>query len=277
MSIKLIAVDMDETFLRTDKTYDVERFKKIYDELKKQDIVFLIASGVSYHQLKERFDDEDKETLYFAGDNGSFIVKKDEVIGSKGMSRDLYLEIIDHIQSQGKIGMYVSTGMQSYILKDDETYDTAKIYNHILNKIDHFSDIPEDIAYKNALINDSSLDENKKLADNINDEFEEIFSVTSGNIYIDILNKESGKGYAIQYLQNKYNITPEETMIFGDSMNDHSMIPYAKYNISMSNADPEFAKDTDYTIGSNNEQAVLDILEQFLEDHTLEFMEEYKN
>ena len=55
------------------------------------------------------------------------------------------------------------------------------------------------------------------------------------------------------------------------------MITYAKYNISMSNANPEFVKHTAYTIGSSNEQAVLNILEQFLEDHTLEFMEQYKN
>ena len=34
--IKLIAVDMDGTFLRDDKTYDREKFARIYQELEKK-------------------------------------------------------------------------------------------------------------------------------------------------------------------------------------------------------------------------------------------------
>lgn len=33
---KLIAVDMDGTFLRDDKSYDEEKFAKIYQELEKE-------------------------------------------------------------------------------------------------------------------------------------------------------------------------------------------------------------------------------------------------
>lgn len=36
--IKLVAFDMDGTFLRSDNTYDVERFKKIYRALQKKNI-----------------------------------------------------------------------------------------------------------------------------------------------------------------------------------------------------------------------------------------------
>lgn len=88
--LKLIAVDMDETFLRRDKTYDVELFKKILSELKEKDIKFLVASGNSYHHLKNFFDEADKEYIYFAGDNGSFIVQNDKLEESIGMNRSLY-------------------------------------------------------------------------------------------------------------------------------------------------------------------------------------------
>ena len=278
MSVKLITVDMDETFLRTDKSYDQKRFKSLYKYLNELGIIFLVASGMSYHTLKEKFSNEEKKTIHFAGDNGSFIVKNNQILNSIGMSRDLYMEILKYVQSLGNISAYVSTGMESYILESDPNYHITKIYNHNLYSVKQFEDIPKDkSAYKIAMYNEVPLNKNKELAHNINQQFNQIFTVTSGNDHLDILHKKSGKGYAIQYLQNKYNITPEETMIFGDSMNDHSMIPYAKYNISMSNADPEFAKHTAYTIGSNNDQAVLDVLEQLIEDHTLEFMEEYKN
>lgn len=49
--IKLIAVDMDGTFLRDDKSYDEEKFTRIYQKLEKKDIKFTIASGINITKL----------------------------------------------------------------------------------------------------------------------------------------------------------------------------------------------------------------------------------
>ncbi|MBG9983141.1 HAD hydrolase family protein [Aerococcaceae bacterium DSM 111020] len=144
MSIKLIAIDMDETFLRTDKSYDRERFKEIYAELKKRDVIWLVASGNSYHQLVEQFDETILPDLYFAGDNGSFIVRDEEVLETCGMERDLYLEIIDFIQEKLGECYFISTGSESYIRKNSPIYDEAKIYNGILYEIDDYREIPEE-------------------------------------------------------------------------------------------------------------------------------------
>ena len=46
--IKLVAFDMDGTFLRSDNTYDVERFKKIYRALQEKDIKVVVISGNQY-------------------------------------------------------------------------------------------------------------------------------------------------------------------------------------------------------------------------------------
>ncbi len=48
---KLIAVDMDGTFLNDNKTYDKEKFTKIYQELERKNIKFTVASGNQYYQL----------------------------------------------------------------------------------------------------------------------------------------------------------------------------------------------------------------------------------
>ena len=74
MTLKLIAIDMDETFLRTDKTYDIPQFKRILSAMKERNTIVCIASGNSYHKLEEYFDEDDKDWLYFAGDNGNYIV-----------------------------------------------------------------------------------------------------------------------------------------------------------------------------------------------------------
>ena len=52
--IKLIATDMDGTFLDSDKSFSKE-FYDIYYELKKQNIKFCIASGNQYYRLYQKF------------------------------------------------------------------------------------------------------------------------------------------------------------------------------------------------------------------------------
>ena len=53
--IKLVAFDMDGTFLRSDNTYGVERFEKIYRALQEKDIKVVVISGNQYAQLASFF------------------------------------------------------------------------------------------------------------------------------------------------------------------------------------------------------------------------------
>lgn len=53
--IKMIAVDMDGTFLKATNEYNRQRFAKIYAEALKQDVKFVVASGNQYFQLKSFF------------------------------------------------------------------------------------------------------------------------------------------------------------------------------------------------------------------------------
>ena len=78
MTVKLIVIDLDETLLRKDKSYDVERFNHALQTLKDRDVLVCIATGNSYHKIIDYFSQEDQKDLYFACDNGNFIVKNDE-------------------------------------------------------------------------------------------------------------------------------------------------------------------------------------------------------
>ena len=44
-NIKLVAVDVDGTFVRSDYTYDVPRFKRILSRMKNVGCHFVVASG----------------------------------------------------------------------------------------------------------------------------------------------------------------------------------------------------------------------------------------
>ena len=55
MTIKAVVVDMDGTFLNDEKTYDRERFLAIKQEMEKQQMHFVVASGNQYWRLVDYF------------------------------------------------------------------------------------------------------------------------------------------------------------------------------------------------------------------------------
>lgn len=71
MTIKVIVTDMDGTFLDDAKQYDRARFMAQYQELKKRDIEFVVASGNQYYQLISFFPQLTDE-ISFVAENGGW-------------------------------------------------------------------------------------------------------------------------------------------------------------------------------------------------------------
>lgn len=275
--IKLVAIDMDETLLRTDKSFDRERFQEIYEEFKKRDIILTIASGNSYARLDEYFSFMNHEELYFASDNGNYIVKNGEVIDRNIINYEELQKAAEYLENLADFTMVFSDGKNTFakwVNPDYEEYVYS--FNRDLGLIDTFDVVKDMDIVKVASHSSLPLDEAKEVAEEIIERFPYLDAVTSGGGWMDFYHIGGGKGTAIKSLQEKYEITSEETMVFGDSLNDASMGEYAKYSVVMSNGDEELKDTYNYEIGSNDDQAVLDILEKFLEDESVDFMEEYK-
>ncbi|MFO5794033.1 HAD hydrolase family protein, partial [Klebsiella pneumoniae] len=77
MSIKLIAVDMDGTFLSDAKTYNRPRFLAQYQRMREQNIRFVVASGNQYYQLISFFP-EIAHQIAFVAENGGWVVSGNE-------------------------------------------------------------------------------------------------------------------------------------------------------------------------------------------------------
>ena len=70
--IKAIAVDIDGTFLDTNKQFDRNRFETIFKELIDKNIKFVAASGNQFAKLKSIFGDRE---MFFISENGAVIYK----------------------------------------------------------------------------------------------------------------------------------------------------------------------------------------------------------
>lgn len=88
--------------------------------------------------------------------------------------------------------------------------------------------------------------------------------VTRWNQYgVDIVPKGCSKRTGIEKVLEKYNITWENVIAFGDGENDYEMLKYAKYGVAMGNSDPILLTGEFTVTESAAQDGVVSALKQF--------------
>jgi hydroxymethylpyrimidine pyrophosphatase-like HAD family hydrolase len=81
--------------------------------------------------------------------------------------------------------------------------------------------------------------------------------VVSGEHWVDVMNPTANKGAALRRLQRDLGITPAQTLVFGDYLNDLEMLDAAEWSFAMANAHPEVIRRARHVAPSNNDNGVL--------------------
>ena len=80
---------------------------------------------------------------------------------------------------------------------------------------------------------------------------------------MDISRKGADKGAALELIQRKLGISSEETMVFGDQMNDAEMMRQARFSYAVA----EIRAMAAFEAPSNQENGVMQVLGKLLEVH----------
>lgn len=262
MTIKLIAVDMDGTFLNSQMGYDKERFFKQYVKMKEQGIKFVVASGNQYYQLKSFFDDIQEEISYVA-ENGAFVVEQGQEVFAVDIPKKDVQQILEEVVTHNKFSIVLCGKESAYVLESvsDSFFETMNKYYHRLKRIMSFDDVNDQIL-KFAL--SCPEDETLELRDLLHSRIGDIVTpVSSGHGSIDLIVPEFHKASGIQLLQEKWNVKDDETMAFGDGGNDIEMLKHVKYGFAMENGSDEVKSIASYVAPSNNDSGVLEIIDQY--------------
>ncbi len=261
--IRLIATDMDGTFLDSSKQVNKEFFL-LFEKLKQKDILFVIASGNQFYHLYNQFlpisDD-----LYFIAENGSYITKGKKELYCFRLENDL-VDIVFKVLNQFPCLMPVICGKKkSYILKNYLQY-TSTIQEHY----DEYEFI-EDLSLINDEILKFSIHDPEHHVDDYIEDIrkqlpKELKIMTSGNEWMDIQRKDIHKGIGIQFLQDLLHLKKDECAAFGDQMNDFELLQNVRYAYAMKNAVQEIKNIAYEVVLSNEEQGVLQKLKEILED-----------
>ena len=117
------------------------------------------------------------------------------------------------------------------------------------------TDLKEYVKNNNILKMIVFEDTNKELLNIVKEELKNIIGIeitTSGLDNIEIMNEGVNKGKAVSILCDYLNIHKDETIAFGDSYNDLSMLEYVGIGVAMDNAD-EYIKSRANIITDRND------------------------
>jgi len=265
VSIKLIAVDMDGTFLDDDMKYNNDRFMKQYHELKARGIKFVVASGNQYDQLKSFFPSI-KNEIAFVAENGAYVIDSGKEIFSGEMSKETIKKVIDVIEKYEYTNLIVCGKKSAYIHEDVrvDAYKHARKYYHKLQKVPHFENLNDKI-FKFAT-SFSTKDVSGLLRGLKKSIGSLVTPVSSGHGDIDLIIPGLHKASGIKILQERWGIRNYESAAFGDSGNDLEMISTVQYGIAMENAQKMIKDASRYMTQSNNEEGVLHAIDAILKN-----------
>ncbi|CNE10184.1 Cof-type HAD-IIB family hydrolase [Yersinia mollaretii] len=263
MSIKIIAVDMDGTFLNDQMSFDRQRFSVQYSQLKENGIRFVVASGNQYYQLISFFPDIAHE-IAFVAENGAYVSNKNTEVFCGEISSQATNKVLKTLLSIPYLDVILCGKNGAYMLSssDEDFYATMSKYYYRLKIIDNFNQVTEP-AFKFAI----SLPNEKlpgfmtfieqKLAGIVT-------PVSSGHGSVDLIIPGVHKANGIKLLQKNWGVKDEEVVTFGDGGNDVEMLQYAGFGYAMANAPDNIKKIAKYQAESNNDSGVLNIIDKII-------------
>ncbi|HBF87828.1 MAG TPA: HAD family hydrolase [Bacteroidales bacterium] len=260
MNIKLIVADMDGTLLNSKSEINPE-FYPTFERLKEKNILFAVASGRQYFNLLARFD-ELKNDIVFMAENGSYVLYQNKQILLSSLDRQTSIKMIEKSRTLthayrilcGAKFAYIEQNSPEFITQVEKYYARYKI-------VDDLSQVDDDILKVTICDLTGTKDNNASAFA----EFEnDLLVAISGKFWLDISVKNANKGYAVKKTQEIFNISPEETMVFGDYLNDIQLMDSAFYSFAMENAHPEIKKIARFVAKSNDENGVVESIKKFV-------------
>jgi Cof subfamily protein (haloacid dehalogenase superfamily) len=263
--IKLIATDIDGTLVR-DGSADINpEVFEVVKKLKDKGVVFVAASGRQYPSIRRLFDPIHNDMIFIA-ENGAYVKCRGYEMFKSKMNKEMAEELVYEARAFANENVYltVSTPECMYIESKDEAFANLLIhgYKNTIKRVDDVLkenlDIIKIAFYKEDGIRSIS---EKILIPKWQDKLK---VVMAGKEWLDFMDIEVDKGHALQTIQKSLSIHSNETMAFGDNINDIGMLSNAGESYAVETAREEVKEIAKHIAGSYLEHGVLAELKKLL-------------
>lgn len=272
MTIKLIATDMDGTLLDPKGQLDLLRLEKILDQLDQRGIRFVIATGNEIHRMQQLLGRLiDRVVLVVA--NGARIFENNQLVQAQTWDDDMVDKALVFFKGRELENQFVVTSMNGGFVKKGtiftelDKFMTPEMIEQLYRRTNFVEELKSDLF---GGVLKMSLVVKEEYPSAILQEINQLFdgrarAVSSGYGCVDIMQEGIHKAWGLQELLNRWELTPEQIMAFGDSENDVEMLELAGISYAMENADGKAKAAATDLAPANSQAGVYQVLEKWLE------------
>ncbi|MEV7031185.1 Cof-type HAD-IIB family hydrolase [Streptomyces sp. NPDC093272] len=255
--IRLVVTDMDGTLLDDEKRIPAGLWPMLA-ELRRRGVLFSPASGRQYATLARQFADV-ADGMVFIAENGTYVVRDGVELSSDvldpAVAGDLARTVRRLVADGVDVGAVVCGKRSAYVERTDEAF-LAEVRRYYVEHrvVDDLTAVDDDVI-KVALFDFGPAERTTAPALAPFAATHQV--VVSGEHWVDVMNRTANKGTALRGLQRELGITPAQTMVFGDYLNDLEMLDAADWSFAMANAHPDVISRARHLAPSNNDDGVL--------------------
>jgi len=265
LTIRLVAMDLDDTLLRDDWTIS-PRVVKAIQKAQLQGVKMTIATGrmpISTRPYAEQLGLDVPVITY----HGAMIQQalSGDILFRRVIPSALAAEIVQDVAGRGVYTqIYLKDRVITQELKD-WSFEYARISNVRIEEVDLsilLSQEPEGVEKILLMGEEADLDQ---LAPLLRQTYGERVNITKSKPYfLEMTDGSVNKGVALAALAEHFGINQSEVMAIGDSFNDLEMINYAGLGVAMGNARPEIQERADVITTSNEDDGVAVAIERYV-------------
>jgi hypothetical protein len=265
MDVKMIVFDLDGTLLDAEHQLQQKTIEAV-KMIREMGIRTLVATGRMYCSAKPHTDKlaiVDPIITY----NGALVVdpKNQQQIFHAPIPLEIAKKITKMVvKNDYHLQLYIDD--QLYVAEENEFTDRYEEISGIkANAVGNLDQFLSAEPTKMLIIEedkDKQLEINNFLKSNFEDEIELSSSYPS---FIEITKKDMSKAVPIKKLAADFKIKQQEVMIFGDGLNDLSMIKWAGKGIAMQNAHSELQEHADDTAPNHDDLGIARYLKKYFQ------------
>lgn len=259
MTVKLIATDMDGTFLNNEGDYNRTWFKKIATELEQRGIQFVIASGHQAVELADFF--KDYPEMWLIGGNGAELMNAQAGLTAETFSAAATQQILATLADYPEIQIALCGTKTVHVLEHADSGFIADMANYYyrLEKVADLTTVTDPVVKFDIICAPGMTDQ---LVYELTPKLAGIAVPASGGQgSMDLIQPGMHKGRALKLLGNRLGIRATEMVAFGDGTNDLEMLRYVKTGVVMGNAPTSMQTQGDTVAESNEQDGVLTYIE----------------
>jgi Cof subfamily protein (haloacid dehalogenase superfamily) len=264
--IRLVVTDMDGTLLDDNRQVSNDLWPLVH-ELRHTGVVFSPASGRHHVSLRRHFTPVADETTYIAS-NGAHVLAGSTELHSDCLDPDVTRDVLARLRHLtdtpsvlvGKSGAYVRRRDEDAFAWIREYVPPTRLVDDIVDAVSVLVDEGDSVLSVGVFGTTSTQAAVRALrpvADLVN-------VMATHHTWVDVVSPTADKGHAVQALQSDLGIGADQTVVFGDFLNDLGMLERATYAFAMANAHPDVVARSWRTAPANSSNGVVRTLRALL-------------